>query len=82
MSEKPNAVINFLSACLVVPMAALSIAKELHRTLVQIKKNEYPTCRNCRHWDKQELCLRDTRVMPAVRELWLPHEYCSKWEEA
>lgn len=82
MKEKPNVVITLLSVCLVVPMAALSIAKELRRTLVQIKKNEYPVCRSCKHWDRQELCLRDMRVMPMDRELWLAHEYCSKWEEA
>lgn len=81
MKERPNAVVTLLSACLVLPMAALSIAKELRRVLVQIKKNEYPTCGNCKHWDKRELCLRDTRTMPPARELWLSHEYCSKWEE-
>jgi hypothetical protein len=82
VKQRPNVVITLLSACLVLPMAALSIAKELHRTLVQIKKNEYPVCNRCKHWnDRYEYCRREMEMGPTGTTVWRANEYCSKWEE-
>ena len=76
MKERPNVVVTLLSATLVLPMAALSIAKELRRTLAQIKKSELPICRDCRFWESR------TNFCGMHTSFFNRHEYCSKWEEA